>query len=1011
MKRCVTPRRLYRSVIRPAIVVMVLLFGVFSRAQGQTITWGNPGTGNFDVGANWVGGQVPQSFNSIVIGNGGTAQASGTVDVTNVTLGTGSSGTLEILPGILSYFTPDLVYVGYSNLGTLTIGSQAEMAAANDLYVGYNPGATGVVTADGGYLSPFTTYVGYQGNATVTLQSGSTLQSTTGYVGYEAGSQGVVNLTSSTWKAEVQGSPVDITVGVSGSGEIQATGSNLSSQNLVLGNGTSGTGVIAFSGGTITVGNNLHVGNAGSGNLSLTNSATATADEVAVALLAGSTGTLSITDSSLSSTVRDVTIGLGGNGTLTTNGATFHAPNLFLGDQAGSVGSATFSGGNMTLSQEIHVGAHGTGTFTLNGGGHLGTDRGNMAFATGATGTVNILDGTWTNTQAIFVGVSGNGTLNIGADGVVESESGYIAQNASGVGTVSVTGGSWTMSNTLVVGRNGTASFAIADGANVSSQFSQVGLNSGSSGVVNVGNATWTTNQTLTIGDEGNGGQVFVTAGGNLTAGAIELGAAAGVTGSLSVVNSTLTTQNILEGGGTGSVSFSGAQLKLRGGTSVVDTLLIDGFAPGAVVVGSGGLTVDTQGGNAQITTVLSGNGSLAKVGAGRLRLTEANTFSGGTQVNGGVLEVANNLALADGDVAVGTAELRASSTSTLSGNLSSGIQLISVGGNQTGTFSATTGQTLTIAPLDFLLVAGSTMRVGSAGNTGTVIFAPTGAVALPADVEVSVDYGTLQAGNGELLFMAGIAESVTVAAGATLDFNDQVSGGSVGSLLGSGTVNIGSNGSSVLAVNSGNFSGSFLGTGNLAKQSPGTLVLGGNNTLTGGTTISGGTLQVNGTLGNGLVDVQAGGTLGGTGTVSGGIELNGGTLAPGASAGTLTTGDLYWNSGTLLFELGPSSDHLIAGGLQGTADTYFFTFANLGWSAGTTYDLISYTDTLIDVQDFAYTNTGGFAGTFAYDSNNDVLQFTITAVPEPSTWLIAGGAAGLLCLLRLRKARAARAD
>jgi autotransporter-associated beta strand protein/T5SS/PEP-CTERM-associated repeat protein len=993
-----TTRRNDRRWLPPCLVIVALLAWPVEQVLGQTLAWVG-GTGNFSVGANWQGGIEPQGFNSILIGNGGTAQASGSINVTDVTLGSGSSGTLEVLPGITSYFTPDTVYVGYSALGTLSVGAEAEVAAANDVYAGYDPGATGIVNLNGATLSPFTVYFGYGGNATVTLQNGSYLQSTTGYVGYAAGSQGVVNLGNSTWKAEDQGLPVDITVGLNGSGQIQSTNSTLSSQNLVLGNGTTATGVVAFSGGTMTIANNLHVGNAGSGNLSLTNSAAVTVYAPSVAVLANSTGLLSITDSSLTST-RDVTIGLGGNGTLTTNGAVLHAPNLFLGDLAGATGSANFSGGNMTLSEEIHVGAHGTGTFTLTGGGHLGTDKGNMAFAAGSAGTMNILDGTWTNTQAIFVGVSGNGTLNIGADGVIASESGYIAQDAAGVGTVSVAGGSWTMSNTLAVGVNGTGNFSVADGGTVSSQSSQVGLNSGSFGVVNVGNATWTTEQTLTIGSSGNGGQVYVTAGGNVTAGSIELGAAGGVTGSLSVVDSTLTTENIIEGGGTGSVSFSGAHLKLLGGPSVIDTLLIDGFAPGAVVVGVGGLSVDTQGGNAQIPTVLSGNGSLTKVGAGRLRLTAANTYSGGTQVNGGVLEVANDSALATGNVSVGSAELRASSSTTLSGNLSSGIQLISVSGNQTGTFSAATSQSLTLAPLDFLLVAGATMRVGSAGNNGTVIFAPTGAVALPADAEVFVDSGTLQAGNGGLIFMANIAESVTVAAGATLDFNDQVSGGAVGNLLGSGTVRIGSQGSSVLAVNSGNFSGSIFGTGNLAKQSSGTLILTGNNTLTGETTVSGGTLQVNGTLGDGQVEVQAGGTLGGTGTVFE-IVLNGGTLAPGASAGTLTTGDLYWNAGTLLFELGPSSDQLVAGGLQGTADTYFFTFANLGWSAGTTYDLISFTDTLINIDDFAYTNTGGFAGSFAYD--NDVLQFTITAVPEPSTWLLIGGTVACLGVLRLR--------
>ena len=49
---------------------------------------------------------------------------------------------------------------------------------------------------------------------------------------------------------------------------------------------------------------------------------------------------------------------------------------------------------------------------------------------------------------------------------------------------------------------------------------------------------------------------------------------------------------------------------------------------------------------------------------------------------------------------------------------------------------------------------------------------------------------------------------------------------------------------------------------------------------------VLGGTLSVNGTI-NGLVTVNAGGTLGGTGTIDN-VVVNGGALAPGNSIGTL---------------------------------------------------------------------------------------------------------------------------
>ncbi len=47
----------------------------------------------------------------------------------------------------------------------MTVGSEAMVAAASNVYLGYASGSFGVVSMDGGYLSPFTTYIGYQGNS------------------------------------------------------------------------------------------------------------------------------------------------------------------------------------------------------------------------------------------------------------------------------------------------------------------------------------------------------------------------------------------------------------------------------------------------------------------------------------------------------------------------------------------------------------------------------------------------------------------------------------------------------------------------------------------------------------------------------------------------------------------------------------------------------------------------------------------------------------------------------
>jgi len=988
----------------PLVIVLAAVSVPLARTQGQTLTW-TGSVGDYSVGANWSGGIPPEGFNPIVIDNGGTAQASNSIPVSSVVIS--GSSTLEILPGITSQFSVSLqFFAGVLGLGTLSVGSQA-LVTTGDFYAGFAPGATGVVIMNGGFLSPFRTYIGFEGNATVTLENGSTLDSTTGYVGFLPGSQGLVNLSNSTWTAQEQGLPRDITVGVNGRGEIQSTSSLISALNFVMGSNAGSTGVVNVSGGTLTVQQNLQVGNAGTGTLSLANSASLSSYALSIGTLANSTGHLSLTNSSLTSS-ESVFVGLAGRGTLEATGAHFVAPELFIGRNSGVTGTATFSSGTLALTGEIHVGADGAGTFTLDDGGTMRTDKGNMGFAAGSNGVMNILSGTWTNTQAIFVGVSGTGTLNIGAQGAITSESGYIGQDAAGVGNVSLTGGSWNMSNTLAVGVNGTAEFS-ANGGEISSQWSQVGLNAGSSGVVTLSNATWTTGQTLTIGSGGDG-EFFVTNGANVTAGSIELAASSGVTGLLSVINSTLTTENVIAASGTASAVFSGAQLKLLGGVSVLDTLLIDGFVPGAVVVGTGGLSVDTQGGNAQITTVLSGSGSLTKTGAGRLRLTTGNTYAGGTVVEGGVLEITNSAALGAGDVSLGTAELRARNSATLSGDLNGGIQLISVSANQTGTFSAATGQTLTIAPLDFLLVAGSTMQVGSTGNNGTVNFAPTGAVALAADTRLNVASGTLLAGNGALGFVTSIAATTSVGAGATLDFQDQLPNTVVRSLSGAGTVHIGSSGSSSLTVNSGQFSGNISGNGVLIKETSGTFVLSGQTSFVGSTTINAGTFLVEGSLSNGFgpVQVNNGGTLGGSGMV-GTITLNGGTVAPGSSPGTLTAGNLFWQDGEILFELGPTqaaSDLIVTGGLQGFGTTYEFSFVDRGWVESSTYTLINFVDSTIAIDAFRFTNGSGFSGAFSYNNTNTALQFTLNTVPEPTSGALAVLAGIILASRRPRRRR-----
>ncbi len=730
----------------------------------------------------------------------------------------------------------------------------------------------------------------------------------------------------------------------------------------------------------------------------------------------GQSGTLQILNggtisSGLGGGFEDIVVGRNGTGLLEIeSGGSAIVQTLFVAGEAGSAGTVNVNGGLLDVRLTLHVGDRGIGQFTLTGNGTVQSETADIGRVAGSSGTASITDGQWSNTDAIFVGLDGNGTLDVNAQGRITSKSVYIGQNATASGTTAVSGGNITLSDTLAVGVNGTGNLTVSAGGDVSAKFVQVGLESGSVGTASLsGNASVTATQFVQVGvNPGSTGTVtlsgnatldtpslvvgtFGTATFNMTAGTSLNAENIGVaeisgTGVLNVNGGTVTTAAIVGGG-------SGATVNLFDGTTLRPTnsngIIITGFSPGGFNL-TGNVTIDTSAfSTSQIQSQMSGTGTFIKAGTGAVALTVANTYSGGTVIQGGTVGVGANNAFGTGNIVIGNAQILSSSNSTIG----SEIPLIQVGANQTATFSATAGSTFTVAPISILLGNGGTFRAGSSGNNGTVVFSPDLASPLQSGTGgVTVAFGTLQAGNSQLASLTAQAGTTTVDSGAILDFQDHLSGGSIRNLQGAGTVQIGSNSTSMLAVNGGSFSGNIAGAGGLVKSSSDTLILSGNNTFTGGTSINAGTLLVNGSLdGFGAVSVNVGGTLGGNGTV-GAISLNGGTLSPGNSPGTLIAADLLWYDGSILFELGatPATSDLIQTGtlqgLGGPGTNYEFTFVDQGMTPNFTYDLITFSGPpLIDKNAFKFTNGGGFGGTFDYSGST--LQFTV--IPEPSTWAL----------------------
>lgn len=203
-----------------------------------------------------------------------------------------------------------------------------------------------------------------------------------------------------------------------------------------------------------------------------------------------------------------------------------------------------------------------------------------------------------------------------------------------------------------------------------------------------------------------------------------------------------------------------------------------------------------------------------------------------------------------------------------------------------------------------------------------------------------------------------------------------------------------------------------------LAKSTGGILRLTGTaSTYTGGTTVSGGTLLANNASGSatgtGAITVN-GGFFGGTGTASGAITINaGGAITPGdGGAGTFTGGSsLTWNSDNTLagmtFDLGvnqAASDQLVLTGAftKGTGSAFVFNFTDAGYTPSFAYTLVTFGSTTFVAGDFSAT---GAAGNFAIVGNS--LQFTLSAVPEPSTYAAIFGALALGVTVIVRRRRA----
>lgn len=796
------------------------------------------------------------TINSLIAGSAGfgiSQTGTGTISLTNAS--STSLGTLNVTAATASTSTIDIGSNTFAASG-ITLGGLAATSApviagsGGTLNLGGNVTYTATNNPLGGLISvanlnlqgaqrTFTVGDSTTAAADLTISSilsnGSLTKAGAGTLVLSGTNTytGLTTISAGTLQLGIGGTvgSLDPTGGIANSGTLTLNRSNTITQSTGFGN-ISGTGsVIMNGGGTLVLdGTNTYTGNTtvNASTLNLTGSWTGSASTSA--LKYGDSAGISIVN--LSGTY---------SGFIMT-GANAVGSVAVMNQTAGTV---TIVPTNGTDTQWVAKTGYGYLNIT---GGNFNTGRFDVNAPGGSAVGVLYVGGTGTLTQNtgdyFIIAYAGLAQMTVGPGGSFIRTSGasnnfqITMQNANSSGTLNIAGGTvntgpakgitfgFSSPGTGISGFVNLAAGTLAVGANTA----LVGTTGATSEYFNFTGGTLKANAALT--------NVIPASTANHTVvsnifGAINNFAATGdasqnFTGGLKVDTNSfaVTFSNVLQGatgsgvaqssltvtGGTGyvgapAVEFTGGTL-VAGGTPASGYALISGGQVTGIVITNPGTytvapTVTLSGGGgtgasvAVGTLVANTSGGLTKIGTGTLTLSGANTFTGGIDIQGGLLSVAT---LTNGGV---NGTLGASSNSAanlLLGSTTAGGGIL----QYTGTTAGTTDRNFTLNN-----VSGGFDASGTAAGTLT----------LTASNAMTVTGGL---GNA-FLYLQG---SGTGTAGA----------GSIGTLLADGT-------------------GTTVG---LVKQGTGTWAVTNTNTYSGSTTLTAGTLVVT-SLANGGVGSNIG--------------------------------------------------------------------------------------------------------------------------------------------------------
>jgi fibronectin-binding autotransporter adhesin len=559
-------------------------------------------------------------------------------------------------------------------------------------------------------------------------------------------------------------------------------------------------------------------------------------------------------------------------------------------------------------------------------------------WSNGVPGTVDTAEFAADPTKAITMTIAMTATNNNGADNqavgaievVVPQKYALGLNAATASGTLTLNGATIDEANEILQ-NSATSSSSLLTISNSGSVLLTVALGDSINNIIQIDGKGGITISSAIVDGAGGAKQLTVEGAGS---GVVTLSGTNSFSGGLNILGPEVdVTSDANLGGAGGSVTINGGQLDTPSGSTVNFTI----SSARNIYLGSSadkifirGTSVVTYNGVIQDIAGSSG-GNLVKQGGGTLILGGVSTYSGGTSINNGIVQLTTANALpVGGGVNIGQSASTNLGALDLNGNNQGISGLTSTAGTNT---SGTTNQVTTssgAAVLTINTAAGTTYSYGDGSTTNSGVIA--GAISI-----LKTGSGTQILGDNRNTYTG----TTTVSAG-TLQANT----GALGS-------------TATITVNGG-----------------GTLLFGAStpvNTTTAAMNLGGGTVNTGG--------FGQGSTTGGVPTPGlGALTLSAGStidFGPGSSSSVLAFADSSgqtW-SGTLTIDdwNGTSGTNATTGG--GGAEALFFGSSSTGLTAGQ----------LAEIQ---FVNPDGTAGTYGagINANGEVFADIPAAVPEPAT-------------------------